>query len=220
MVLKMSLDVQIKEAIFEYEEDKLKELCANAINKKNLNPIKIVNIIGDVMKVLGGKFEKEELMLPELIVAANIVKSVIDEIIDPAIREKGEVRESKGKVVIGTVEGDVHSIGKDLVASFLFSSGYQVYNVGVDVPATKFIEKAEEVNADVIGLSSLVTLSMDFQRQVIEELKKKGLRDKYKVIVGGAPTSEDWGKKIDADAWGDDSLDAVNKISQLLAKEE
>jgi trimethylamine corrinoid protein len=214
----MNLQDKIKDAIFEYDEDKLKNLCSSSINEDKISPIEIVNIIGDVMTILGDKFEKEELMLPELIVAANIVKTVIDDILDPAIREKGEVRESKGKVVIGTVEGDVHSIGKDLVASFLFSSGYEVFNIGVDVPAAEFIDKAEEVGADVIGLSSLVTLSMDFQRQVIEELKKRGLRDKYKVIVGGAPTSEGWAKKIDADAWGDDSLDAVTKINQLLSK--
>ncbi|MBD3193951.1 MAG: hypothetical protein GF317_02780 [Candidatus Lokiarchaeota archaeon] len=214
----MTLEEQIKEAIFNWDEDKLKELCTQAIENEEMSPIDMVNIIGDVMAILGEKFEKEELMLPELIVAANVVKSTIDEIIDPAIKEMGGERTSKGKVVIGTVEGDVHSIGKDLVASFLFSSGYEVFNVGVDVPAAKFIEKAEEVQADVIGLSSLVTLSMDFQRQVIEELKKQGLRDKYKVIVGGAPTSEDWAKKIDADAWGDDSLDAVTKINQLLSK--
>ncbi|MFO7797907.1 MAG: cobalamin B12-binding domain-containing protein [Promethearchaeati archaeon] len=213
----MALEDTIKDAIFNWEEEKLRDICKNAI-KDDINPINLVNFIGDAMKILGEKFEKEELMLPELIVAANIVKSVIDEIIDPAIRERGEVRESKGKIVIGTVEGDVHSIGKDLVASFLFSNGYEVYNLGVDVKAHDFIKKAEEVNADVIGLSSLVTLSMDFQRQVIEEMKKEGIRDKYKVIVGGAPTSADWAKKIDADAWADDSLDAVNKINQLLAK--
>jgi trimethylamine corrinoid protein len=214
----MSLQDKIKDAIFEYDEDKLKDLCSSSINEKEIGPIEIVNIIGDVMTILGKKFEKEELMLPELMVAANIVKSVIDDILDPAIRKRGGVRESKGKVVIGTVKGDVHSIGKDLVASFLFSSGYEVFNLGVDVPATEFIDKAEEVGADVIGLSSLVTLSMDFQRRVIEKLKKRGLRHKYKVIVGGAPTSESWAKKIDADAWGDDSMDAVIKINQLIAK--
>ena len=213
----MALEETIKDAIFNWEEEKLRDTCKKAI-KDDINPIELVNIIGDAMKILGEKFEKEELMLPELIVAANIVKSAIDEILDPAIRERGEVRESKGKIVIGTVEGDVHSIGKDLVASFLFSNGYEVYNLGVDVKAHDFIKKAEEINADVIGLSSLVTLSMDFQRQVIETMKKEGIRDKYKVIVGGAPTSADWAEKIDADAWADDSLNAVKKINQLLAK--
>ncbi|TFF99555.1 MAG: hypothetical protein EU541_04605 [Promethearchaeota archaeon] len=214
----MTIKEELSGAILNYEEEKLKNLCRTAIEEKALTPIELVNIIGDIMALLGEQFEKEEIMLPELIVAANIVKDTIDEIIDPAIKARGEKRESKGKVVIGTVESDVHSIGKDLVASFLFSNGYEVYNLGVDVPAGKFIEKAEEVNADVIGLSSLVTLSMDFQKQVIEELNKRGLKDKYKVIVGGAPTSENWAVKIGADAWADDSLEAVIKINNLLQK--
>ncbi len=214
----MTIEEELSNAIMNYEVDTLKDLCKSALNEKQLTPIQLINKIGDTMAFLGERFENEEIMLPELIVAANIVKDTIDEIIDPAIKESGEIRQSKGKVVIGTVESDVHSIGKDLVASFLFSNGYEVYNLGVDVPADEFIKKAEEVQADVIGLSSLVTLSMDFQKQVIDELKKRGLKEKYKVIVGGAPTSEDWAEQIGADAWADDSLEAVNRINQLIKK--
>jgi len=215
----MTIKEELSQSILNYDEEKLKELCQSAIEDETLTPIELVNIIGDVMAMLGEKFEKEDIMLPELIVAANIVKDTIDEIIDPAIKASGEKRESKGKVVIGTVESDVHSIGKDLVASFLFSNGYEVFNLGVDVPAAKFIEKAEEVQADVIGLSSLVTLSMDFQKQVIEELEKRGLREKYKVIVGGAPTSKSWAEQIGADVHADDSLEAVIKLNTLLKNE-
>ncbi len=209
---------EIYNAILNYDEERLKTICKSALDNNKIKPIELVKIISDIMSEYGEKFEKEEIMLPELIVVANIVKSTIDEIIDPAIRASGEKRETKGKIVIGTVESDVHSIGKDLVASFLFSNGYEVYNLGVDVPAAKFLEKAEEVNADIIGLSSLITLSLDFQKQVIDVLKKRGVRDKYKVIVGGAPTSADWAKKIGADAWADDSLDAVKKVNELLKK--
>lgn len=215
----MTIKEELSKSILNYDENTLKELCQSTIENETLTPIELVNIIGDVMSMLGKKFEKEEIMLPELIVAANIVKDTIDEIIDPAIKASGEKRESKGKVVIGTVESDVHSIGKDLVASFLFSNGYEVFNLGVDVPAATFIEKAEEVQADVIGLSSLVTLSMDFQKQVIEELEKRGLRDKYKVIVGGAPTSRSWAEQIGADVHADDSLEAVIKLNKLLKNE-
>ncbi len=111
----------------------------------------------------------------------------------------------------------MHSIGKDLVGSFLFSNGFEVFNLGEEVPASKFVDKAEEVNAQVIGLSSLLTMSMDFQRQVIEELKKRGIRNKYKVIVGGAPTSEEWADEIGADGWADDAIEAVNLIQELLS---
>jgi len=209
---------EIYDSILNYDEEGLKNICKSTLDKDKIKPIDLVNIIGDIMSEYGEKFEKEEIMLPELIVVANIVKSAIDEIIDPAIRASGEKRESKGKIVIGTVESDIHSIGKDLVASFLFSNGFEVYNLGVDVPAEKFLEKAEEVNADIIGLSSLITLSLDFQKQVIDVLIKNGVRDKYKVIVGGAPTSADWARKIGADAWADDSLEAVKKVNELLKK--
>jgi methylmalonyl-CoA mutase cobalamin-binding domain/chain len=209
---------EIYDSILNYDEDGLKEICQSVLDKDEVKPIDLVHIIGDIMSEYGDKFEKEEIMLPELIVVANIVKSAIDEIIDPAIRASGEKRETKGKIVIGTVESDIHSIGKDLVASFLFSNGFEVYNLGVDVPAAKFLEKAEEVNADIIGLSSLITLSLDFQKQVIDVLTEKGVRNKYKIIVGGAPTSADWAKKIGADAWADDSLEAVKKVNELLKK--
>ena len=119
-------------------------------------------------------------------------------------------------MVIGTVESDIHSIGKDLVASFLFSNGFEVYNLGVDVPTSKFIEKAEETGAQVIALSSLLTMSIEFQHQVITELKNRGVRNKYKVIVGGAPTSEDWADQIGADGWADDAIETVALVKKLL----
>jgi len=103
-----------------------------------------------------------------------------------------------------------------LVGSFLFSNGFEVYNLGVEVTADQFISKAEEIGADVIGLSSLLTMSMVFQKQVIDELKKRGLRDKYKVIVGGSPTSEDWADQIGADGWADDAIETIPLVKKLL----
>ncbi len=213
----MTIKEEIKEKILEWDEDGLKSKCRSAIENKEATPSELLKIIGDVMHIVGEKFESEEYYLPELIIAANTVKAAIDEVLDPAIRSLGEERETLGKVVVGTVEGDVHSIGKDLVASFLFANGFDVYNLGVEVPATKFIEKAEEVGAKVIGLSSLLTMSMDSQREVIDELKSRGLRDKYKVIVGGSPTSEEWAEEIGADGWADDSIEAVLLVKKLLS---
>ncbi|MFX1530759.1 MAG: B12-binding domain-containing protein, partial [Promethearchaeota archaeon] len=106
--------------------------------------------------------------------------------------------------------------GKDLVAAFLFSNGFEVLNLGEEVPPNKYIEEAEEFEAQIIGLSSLLTMSMDIQRQVIEELKKKGLRKKYKVIIGGSPTSEEWAEEIGADGWADDAIEAVELAKKLL----
>jgi methanogenic corrinoid protein MtbC1 len=212
----MTLDEKIKEAIIEWDEEGLKEICRSALENKEATAVHLLKIIGSVMQFIGKQFEEEEIFLPDLVGSANVVKNTIDEVLDPAIKESGQTKETAGKVVIGTVEGDVHSIGKDLVGSFLFSNGFEVYNLGEEVPASKFVDKAEEVNAQVIGLSALLTMSMDFQRQVIEELDKRGLRKKYKVIVGGAPTSEGWADQIGADGWADDAIEAVNLVQELL----
>ncbi|MFX1432109.1 MAG: cobalamin-dependent protein [Promethearchaeota archaeon] len=212
----MKLEETIKEAVIEWDEDGLKDLCRIALEKKEATAVDLLKIIGNVMQFIGKQFEEEEIFLPDLVGSANVVKSTIDDVIDPAIKESGQIKETAGRVVIGTVEGDVHSIGKDLVGSFLFSNGFEVFNLGEEVPASKFVDKAEEVNAQVIGLSALLTMSMDFQREVIEELEKRGLRNKYKVIVGGAPTSEEWADEIGADGWADDAIEAVILVKTLL----
>lgn len=206
----------VKKAILEWDEDGLKKICQSTIENKEATPAEIIKSIGKIMQFVGKRFEQEEIFLPDLVGSANTVKAVIDEVLDPAIKAIGEERETRGKIVIGTVETDVHSIGKDLVGSFLFSNGFEVYNLGEEVPAVKFIEKAEEVGAQVIALSSLLTMSMDFQRQVIQELEDRGLRNKYKVIVGGSPTSEEWAEQIGADGWADDAIEAVSLIKKLL----
>jgi len=214
----MSLEEKLKDLVIEWDEEGLKNLCQSLLENKETNAQELLKIIGNVMKFVGDQFENEEIFLPELIGSAETVKAAIDEVLDPAIRATGAEKETMGKVVIGTVESDVHSIGKDLVASFLFSNGFEVYNLGVEVTADQFISKAEEIGAQIIGLSSLLTMSMDFQRQIIDELKKRGLREKYNVIVGGAPTTEDWADQIGADGWADDAIEAVKLVKKLISK--
>jgi methanogenic corrinoid protein MtbC1 len=215
-VSELSLKEKMKEAIIEWDEEGLRELCKSAIENKEASAAELLKVIGDVMAFIGDQFEKEEIFLPDLIGSADTVKTIIDEILDPAIRASGEEKETKGKVVLGTVESDVHSIGKDLVGSFLFSNGFEVYNLGVDVSAQKFIEKAEEVGAQIIAMSSLLTMSMDFQRQLVRELDDRGIRNKYKVIVGGSPTSDEWAEEIGADGWADDAIEAVTLVNKIL----
>jgi methanogenic corrinoid protein MtbC1 len=211
-----SLKEKMKEVIIEWDEDGLRTICKSAIENKEASAADLLKIIGDVMGFIGNQFENEEIFLPDLIGSADTVKTIIDEILDPAIRASGEEKQTKGKVVLGTVESDVHSIGKDLVGSFLFSNGFEVYNLGVDVPAHKFIEKAEEVGAQIIAMSSLLTMSMDFQRQLIKELDNRGIRNKYKIIVGGSPTSDEWADEIGADGWADDAIEAVALVNKIL----
>jgi len=214
----MSIEDEMRQFLEEWDKEGLKAMCKSLIDKGEASPEELLKFIGNIMKFIGEQFENEEIFLPDLIGAADTVKDTIDEILDPAIRKSGGKKETLGKVIIGTVESDVHSIGKDLVGSFLFANGFEVFNLGVEVTADEFISKAEEVGAQVIGLSSLLTMSMDFQRQVIEELINRGLRDKYIVIVGGAPTSEDWAEKIGADGWADDAIEAVELINNLITK--
>ncbi|MFX0019133.1 MAG: B12-binding domain-containing protein [Promethearchaeota archaeon] len=214
----MSIEEEMKQFVEDWDKEGLKEMCKSLINKERASPEELLKIIGNIMKFIGNQFENEDIFLPDLIGAADTVKDAIDGVLDPAIRKLGGKKETLGKVVIGTVESDVHSIGKDLVGSFLFANGFEVFNLGVEVTADEFISKAEEVGAHVIGLSSLLTMSMDFQRQVIEELKNRGLRDKYIVVVGGAPTSEDWAEQIGADGWADDAIEAVELINNLIIK--
>ena len=216
VVKKVSINDKIKELVIEWETERLKEYCQSILKNNKATASGLLKIIGDIMKFVGNQFEEEEIFLPELIGSAETVKVVIDNVLDPAIRAAGEEKETMGKVVIGTVESDVHSIGKDLVGSFLFSNGFEVYNLGVEVTADQFISKAEEIGADIIGLSSLLTMSMTFQKKVIDELKKRGLRDKYIVIVGGSPTSEDWAAQIGADGWADDAIETITLVKKLL----
>ncbi|MFX1324667.1 MAG: B12-binding domain-containing protein [Promethearchaeota archaeon] len=212
----MSLEEKIEDAIVAWDEEGLKDICIAVTETNKAGASKLLKIIGEIMKKIGKLFEEEEIFLPDLIGSANVVKNVIDEILDPAIRSSGKERETLGRVVLGTVQGDVHSIGKDLVAAFLFSNGFEVYNLGEEVPPARYIDKAEEVNAQIIGLSSLLTMTIDIQKQVIEELNARGIREKYKVIIGGSPTSEEWAKEIGADGWADDAIEAVELSKKLI----
>jgi len=161
---------------------------------------------------MGDLFERGEVFLPELVLAADAMMGAA-EVCNAALPEgKGE---KKATVVIGTVQGDVHDIGKTIVVAFLRANGYVVHDLGRDIAAGKFIEKAEEVNADVIGMSALLTTTMREQIRVLEAMNKAGIRGKYKVIVGGGASTQNWADKIGADAYAEDANDGVKKINEL-----
>jgi len=130
--------------------------------------------------------------------------------------KRGTERQVYGKVVLATVQGDIHDIGKTLVGTMLSAYGFQVYDLGVDVPITKIVEKAREVGANVVALSALLTTTMVRQRDVIEALEDVGLRDKVKVLVGGAPVTQEWVQQIGADGYSEDAVGAVNLAKKLL----
>ncbi len=167
-----------------------------------------VNYIGD-------QFSKGEAFLPELVMAGEAMKSAVA-VLEPEMARRGTARQVLGKVVLGTVEGDIHEIGKTLVGTMLSASGFQVYDLGVDVPPQKLIAKATEVGADIIAVSALLTTTMVKQKELVEMLKAQGLRERFKVMVGGAPVTREWVKLIGADGSSEDATGAVLVAKQLL----
>jgi corrinoid protein of di/trimethylamine methyltransferase len=169
-----------------------------------------VNYIGD-------QFGAGEAFLPELVMAGEAMKAAVA-VLEPELLKLGEAREMMGKVVLATVEGDIHEIGKTLVGTMLSASGFEVTDLGVDQPADKIIGKALEIDAQIIGMSALLTTTMVRQREVIEELDKEGLRPRIKVMVGGAPITRDWATKIKADGYSEDAVGAVKLAKELVGK--
>lgn len=167
------------------------------------------------VNTVGEAFGRGDAFLPELVMAGEAMKAAVTAL-DPEMKKRGTERKMLGKIVIATVEGDIHEIGKSLVATMLGASGFEVYDLGVDTPSDKIIGKALEVNADIIAMSALLTTTMVKQREVIEELEKEGLRGKVKVMVGGAPVTRDWVTTIGADGYSEDAIGAVMLAKQLL----
>lgn len=168
----------------------------------------------ETMRVLGKQFEDFEIFLPEMIMAADAMTAVM-RIFEPVLLASGKA-EKKGVIVLGAAPGDMHEIGKNIVKTVLTTAGFRVVDLGKNVQVMDFINKAEEVNADIIGISTLMTTTMPGASDVLKLLSDKGLRDKYKVIVGGAPTNGEWANRIGADGWSGSAPDAVLLANRLL----
>ena len=138
-------------------------------------------------------------------------------ILEPKIKEAGGAGEKKGTIVLGTVKGDLHSIGKNILKLLFETSGFEVYDLGIDVDLFKFVDKAKEVNADIIAMSALLTTTLIGQKDVIDALRDQGARDKYKVIIGGGATTQEWADTIGADGWSGSAYDAVNLATRLVS---
>ena len=165
---------------------------------------------------IGEQFAIGEAFLPELVMSGEAMKAAVA-MLEPEMKKRGTQREIFGKVVLATVEGDIHEIGKSLVGTMLTAAGFEVYDLGVDASPHKLIAKALEVNADIIAMSALLTTTMVKQRELIDDLEKEGLRSRFKVMVGGAPVTQDWFQKIGADGYSEDAIGAVNIAKQLMS---
>lgn len=164
------------------------------------------------IREVGRLWEEGELFLPELVIGAEAMKTAM-EILRPALEKEGDSRERRGSVVIGTIEGDIHDIGKTLVATMLAANGFEITDLGADVSVSRFVDEAEAKGADWIAVSALLTTTMPGQRRVIEELESRSLRPGIRVMVGGAPCSREWAEQIGADGYAGDAVAAVSLAS-------
>ncbi len=202
-------------SIVDGEPDVTADLTAQAL-AAHIEPLVIINEgLMPGMHVVGQKFSEGEFFLPNLIVAAMAMKRAMASL-DPELRSRHEAVKATGTVVIGTVQGDIHEIGKTLVATMLSANGFEVHDLGVDVAADLFVAKVKETGASLVGLSALLTTTMTAQRSIIEALKVAGLRDRVKVMVGGAPVSRQWAAEIGADGYAEDAVGAVREASRLM----
>jgi len=208
---------RMAKAVVEGNKEETEKLAKKAV-KRRMDLLEVIEkgFVTGIQKV-GELWEKGEYFLPELITSAECMKAAMA-VLQPELRKAQIDAPSKGKVVIGTVEGDIHDIGKNLVASMLQANGFDVYDLGADVKLQKFIEKAQETKADFICLSALLTTTMLGQRKFLEMLRAKDLAGKFKVLVGGAPVNKKWAADIGADGYAENALAAVKLASRLMAK--
>jgi trimethylamine corrinoid protein len=205
----------LKNAVIEGDEGKARESAKQAL-EANIDPLEAMQL-GLTMgtDVIGEQFERGEAYLPELIMAGETFKAAM-EILNPEIKRQQRDVAPVGTVVITTVKGDLHSIGKNIVATVLETNGFNVVDVGVDQGALQIIEAAEKANADAIGLSALMSTTMPGQKEVIDALVELNIRDKYRVVVGGGPVTQEWADEIGADGYGKDAVAAVGLLTGLL----
>jgi len=198
------------------DSEKVKEDVNSAL-RKGTEPLKIVDSLADGMRMVGERYEAGEFFLPELMMAGEIMKGAMA-IITPFLRRSERVQRM-GKVVLGTVEGDLHDIGKNIVKTMLTSAGFEVVDLGADVSAKRFVESIRKEQPKIVGMSALLTSTMDGMKEVVDELKREGLRKGLKILIGGAPIEEDFARRIGADAYGKDAMDAVRKAKDLVGGE-
>lgn len=202
-------------ALMEQDRDEVKSLVKEALDIE-VAPMEILNgALARGLQELGVLFAEEEVFLPELLLSADIVTEIMNELSDKFEATSASV-EKRGTILLATVEGDVHDIGKSLVGMIMNASGYNVIDAGKDVANTKVIEMVKERKPDIVGLSSLLATTMPAQKEFIELAKEHGIRDKIKIMVGGAPVSKEWSVKIGADGWAEDASSAVLEANRLL----
>jgi corrinoid protein of di/trimethylamine methyltransferase len=213
----MSQDLlaHISDSLIEGDADRTVSATQEAL-AAGVEPLAIIDrSLVPAMRIVGERFSCGEYFLPNLILSAHSMKQAM-QLLEPELRARRQAVQSQGTVVIGTVQGDIHEIGKSLVATMLSANGFEVHDLGVDVPVEKFIGTVRATGAHILGLSALLTTTMSVQKKVIETLGDAGLRAQVKVMVGGAPVSSRWAREIGADGYAEDAVDAVELARRLV----
>lgn len=202
-------------AVIDGDEDEARQSATEAISG-GMDPLEAVEQgLSKGMDVIGAEFERGDVFLPELLMAAAAFNAAM-EVIQPEIEAQKKQLTTLGTVVISTVKGDVHNIGKNIVATVLRINGFKVLDLGVDNPTLNIIQEAQSAGADIIALSSLMTTTLPAQREVLDVLREMGLRDQFLVMVGGGPVTQEWSEEIGADGYGKSAIEAVETAKQLM----
>ena len=212
-----SINERLSMAIIAGDKDKIMVVVEDAL-REGMKPLDIIEKgMSPGMNEVGERFAKYEIYLPELMMAAEAWEHAM-KILEPKLLATGAERKKVGRVVLGTVKGDVHSIGKNIVGGMLKISGFEVFDLGIDVAASAFVLKAEEVDANIIASSALMSTTIPQQKNIIDHLKARGVRDKYCILVGGGSTSQEWADSIGADGYGRTAGDAVALALKAVSK--
>ena len=209
---------KLKEAIIEGDGPELVRLVEGALGEVNALELIEKGMMPGMTEV-GDKFSCGQVYLPELLMAAEAWEEAMV-VLKPKLVESGASMEKQGVVVVGTVQTDIHEIGKNVVCNLMTTAGFEVHDIGIDLPASKFLEAAEKVGADIIAASAIMSTTIAYQKDIIELLEARGMRDKYMVMVGGGVVTQEWADKIGADGYGDLASDAVDTAKKLMTKKK
>jgi corrinoid protein of di/trimethylamine methyltransferase len=207
---------ELKRAVLTFDGEKA-ETVARRLIAQGADPVQCAEALSDSLRIIGDRYSAGEAFIPELFAAAKVAKGALSLITDE-MRKQGKKAKSLGKVVIGTVCGDIHSIGKDIVATLLSTEGFEVIDLGVNVKAAEFLKAVGDHQPDILALSALLTTTAMEQRNVIEGLKRAGMRDKVKVLVGGSPVNQEFADMIGADGYGSTGPSGVKIARQLIGR--
>lgn len=210
----MNILDEMSQTVIDGNREKAVQMANKAI-ESGIDPLEAMDAYMKGISFVGKKFASGEYFLPELIISGEAMKKAVD-VLDAELKNRGSTREKSGKVVMGTVEGDLHDIGKTIVSSLLGANGFEVFDLGTDVKVDEFVSKVKEEEANIVGLSALLATTLPNQARVIESLKEAGLRDHMAVMIGGAPASQSWSDEIGADGYGKNAIEATSLAKKLI----